>query len=149
MTMNMFDALSSYEFMDQGSYVRTTSIIGSNGVAVDTPSAPIAFNAIVIPDGSDLHRWSDGSRLSGSIRIYTQTWLTNGLKQDDVNSLLADVVLWHGRNYTVKAVQDFDAFSGASLIGVSTGPGIQIGQSAQGFWVVSADLLPLNPASGA
>jgi hypothetical protein len=149
MTMNMFDALSAPEFMDQASYVRTTRVIGANGLGSDTQAAPVAFNAIVIPDGSNLHRWSDGSRLSSAIRIYTQTFLTNGLKQDDANSLLADVVLWHGRSYTVTAVQDFDDFSGASLIGVSAGAGVQIGQSSQGFWVVSADLLPLNPSSGA
>jgi hypothetical protein len=140
MTMNMFDALSAPEFMDTASYVRTTRVIGANGLGSDTQAAPVSFNAIIIPDGSNLHRWSDGSRLSGSIRVYTQTFLTAGLTQSDVNSILADVIIWRGRNYTVSAVQNFDDFSDG---------GIDLGPSAPGFLVVSADLLPLNPSSGA
>ena len=147
-TLNMFDVLSSPEFLDQASYIRTTSAVSWTGVAVDTPSTPIPFQAVVTPDGTTMQRLPDGSRLSGSIVIYTQTWLTNGLKSDDANSTRADIVVWHGRQYVVADVQDFDAFAGlGGGVGVNFGPDTPR-SLAPGFWVVSADLLPLNPAIG-
>ena len=148
-TLDFSDVLSSPEFIDQGSYIRTATVVGTNGMAVQTPAAPVAFYAIQLPGGSSMLRQADGSRLSGDLVIFTQTWLSDGLKEDDANSLAADIVLWHGRKYTVTKCQDFSAFSSASIIGVTMGGGIQIGQTGQGFWVCTADLLPLNPSSGA
>jgi hypothetical protein len=150
-TMTMFDVLPSPEFIDQISYIRTTRVITSGGVAQDTPAAAVAFMAVVIPEGSTLARLPDGSRLSASIRIWSQTYLSDGLKTDDTGGILADLVLWHGRNYTVKAVQDWDAFAGMGGlgVGVSFGPGITpVDGSKSGYFVASADLLPLNPTVG-
>lgn len=150
-TMTMFDVLQSPEFIDQASYIRTTSGMDGHGRAIDTPGAPVAFMASIQPDGTSMQRLSDGSRLGGSIRIWTQTYLCNGLKMDDTGAVKADIVLWHGRQYTVKDVQDFDAWAGMGGLGVgiSFGPGITpIEGSTKGFFVVSADLLPLNPTSG-
>jgi hypothetical protein len=107
--------------------------------------------AVVMPEGSSLDRLPDGSRLSGSIRIWTQTYLSDGLKIDDTGAVQPDIVLWHGRQYVVRAVQDWDAFAGMGGLGVgiSFGPGITpVEGSTKGFFVASADLLPLNPTAG-
>lgn len=145
-TMTMVDVLTSPEFIDQASYIRTTRTIDQHGRGVDTPSNPIPFVAIFAPDDSTMARLPDGSRLSASINIYTQVWLTGGIKIDDVSSTLADIVVWHGRQYVVKAVQDFDAFSGMG--GGFINFGAPVGGGPIGFFVVSADLLPLNPTAG-
>lgn len=150
-TMSMFDVLPSPEFIDQASYIRTISALDIHGRAVNTPGASVAFMAVVMPEGSTLARLPDGSRLSGSIRIWSQTYLCDGLKIDDTGAVEPDIVLWHGRQYVVKAVQDWDAFAGMGGLGVgiSFGPGITpVAGSTKGFFVASADLLPLNPTSG-
>jgi hypothetical protein len=145
-TLNFADVLSAPEFIDRALYVRTTSAINANGVAVDTASEPIPFFAVLLPGGSKMARLSDGSRLSGDLVIYSQTWLTNGIKQDDVNSTRADLVLWHGRKYTVTSVQDFDAFAGMG--GGYIDFRAPVGGGPRGFFVATADLLPLNPTAG-
>ena len=147
-TLSFGDILTAPEFIDSfpPSYIRTTRVIGSNGRATDTVTGPLAFNAIVISDGSALDRLPDGSRLSASIQIFTQTWLTGGIKADDVNSIEADIILWHGRQYVVKAVQDWESF--ANMGGGFIDFGAPVGGSPQGYFVASADLLPLNPALG-
>jgi hypothetical protein len=145
-TLNFIDVLTAPEFIDTASMVRTTRVIGTNGRAVDTVAGPISFNAIITSDGADLQRLPDGSRLGGAIQIFTQTWLTGGLKIDDVNSVEADIVTWHGRQYVVKAVQDWDAF--ASMGGGFINFGAPVGGNLQGYFVVSCDLLPLNSGLG-
>jgi hypothetical protein len=150
-TMSMFDVLPSAEFIDQASYIRTIRTIDTHGRGVDTAGAAVAFMAVVMPEGSSLDRLPDGSRLSGSIRIWSQTYLCDGLKIDDTGAVQPDIVLWHGRQYVVRAVQDWDAFAGMGGLGVgiSFGPGITpVAGSTKGFFVASADLLPLNPTSG-
>ena len=145
-TLSFGDILTAPEFIDLASVVRTTRVIGTNGRAVDTAAGPVSFYAIVVPDESMLNRLPDGSRLGGSIQIFTQTWLTGGLKLDDINSIEADIVTWHGRQYVVKAVQDFDAF--ASMGGGFINFVAPVGGGPQGYFVVSADLLPLNSGVG-
>lgn len=145
-TMTMFDVLPSPEFLDQIAYIRTARIIDAHGRGVDTSDNPIPFMAVVMPDGSNLDRLPDGSRLNASIRIWTQTLLTAGTKIDDTNSAQPDVVIWHGRRYVVKAVQDFDAFMGMG--GGFIDFQAPVGGNPNGFFVVSCDLLPLNPTAG-
>lgn len=147
-TLSFGDILTAPEFIDSfpPSYIRTTRVIGSNGRAADTVTGPVTFNAIVISDGSTLDRLPDGSRLSASIQIFTQTWLTGGIKTDDVNSVEADIICWHGRRYVVKAVQDWESF--ANMGGGFVDFGAPVGGGPQGYFVVSADLLPLNPVLG-
>jgi hypothetical protein len=149
-TLSMADVLTAPEFIDQASYIRTTRVITTGGVAQDTVASPVTLVAIITSDGSTLDRLPDGSRLGGSVLIFTQTFLTDGLKLDDINSIEADIVLWHGRQYVVKAVQDFDTFSGMAGAGIGNafGPGIVIGGTGLGYIVASADLLPLNAAVG-
>ena len=147
-TLNFADILTAPEFLDSSppAYIRTTRTIDQHGRGVDTSFAAIPFVAIFAPDDSTLARLPDGSRLSASITIYSQVYLSDGLKVNDLGGTLADVVLWHGRRYTVKAIQDWDAF--ASMGGGYIDFGSPVGGSPQGFFVASADLLPLNPTLG-
>ena len=124
--LDMTDALSGPEFLDQASYVRTTVAIDATGVGTATVSPPIQFLAGMIPMSQRLDRQSDGSMLRGSISLFTLTQLTAGGKLSEVLAHQADILTWHGRQYVVSAVEDYSAF----------GPG---------FWKIDANLLPLNP----
>lgn len=147
-TLDMYDVLSSPEFLDQAAYVRTTVTIGDNGRAVTVISPPMRFTASLQPGrGARMVRAADGSKLSGDLLAWSQTWLTNGIKVDDTTSLQADIIHWHGRRYTVTNCVDWSAFS--AYPSGNLDPPTQFGRAANGFFVVTADLLPLNPVSGA
>ena len=127
-TLDVTDVLSDPMFQDTCSVVTTTRIIGSNGVPTDTAATPFTLAAVIEPDKTAMIRLADGSRLAGSIFIYTLTLLSTGLKSSDTASRLADVVIWNGRQYVVRQVEDWSSWG-------------------QGYWRVAADLIQLNAAS--
>lgn len=101
---------------------RTTQTIGTNGLAVNT-LAVSPFAGIVTAKGTSrkLKREDAGSRISGSIQIYTLFALTDG-KSSGTD---ADIVSWNGRQYTVSEIEDWSTYG-------------------QGFVVATCDLLPLG-----
>lgn len=126
-SLDLSVVLNSPEFLDTISVVSTT-VDGSSGVPIVTPSAPTVIPAIVIPNPERLMRKDDGSRRDGVIEIYSKAQLSAGAKASDSLSTQADIVTWHTRQYTVIEPSDFGAF-------------------AAGFWRVVAELLPLNPTN--
>lgn len=126
--LDFSDVLASPEFADSFSVVSTTRAIGTDGVAADTPAAPVPLWGPVIPGKSSLRRLDDGSRVVAYIDVYAAYPLSAGVKSDDATSRDADVVTWHGRQYTVIAVEDYSAFGAG--------------------WVhASCDLLSLSPTA--
>ncbi len=124
-TLDVSDVLSDPAFQDTCSIVVTTRVIGSNGVPTDTAATPFTLAAVIEPDKTSMVRLADGSRLAGSIFIYTLALLSTGLKSSDTASRLADVVTWNGRQYVVRQVEDWSSWG-------------------QGYWRVAADLIQLN-----
>lgn len=126
-TLDVSDVLSDPDFASSFT-VTSTTVSMATGVPVPTIAAPVAASGVVIPGKSSLRRLDDGSRLISFVDIYTQYPLTSGIKTDDANSRIADIVTWRGRAYTVASVEDYSDFGA-------------------GFLHISADLLPLNPTS--
>ena len=106
--LSVWEALDPLS-LDSFVVTRTSMVVGSNGQAVLTPQTYSAYG-VVTPAGSDLKRSADGSRLTGAIEVITRFQLTGGYKSDDVTSVPADVILWHGRNWTVAMVSDYSGF---------------------------------------
>ncbi len=130
-TLDVSDVLASPEFQDTFLVISSGRTINANGVAVDNAATSVQGFGVVVPNPDSLIRQSDGSRLSGSIDIWTRLRLTGGYKIDDTSSQNADVILWNGRNYVVSASSDFTNFgngfihSNATLIDLNqTGVGV-------------------------
>lgn len=115
------DAMTDPEFLDTSlTCVRTTNVVGTNGLTAGTTSSFKFSGVITTNAGIDLDRTDSGSRLTGSIAIVTRTLLTAGNPQYG-----ADVITWLGRQYTVRHVDDYSTYG-------------------RGFYQVLADLLPLT-----
>jgi hypothetical protein len=127
-TLDVSDVLASPEFQDTFTVTQTAFVIGAGGTGASTITGPFPAFGVVIPGKSSLARNADGERIVAYIDIYTTYPLTNGLKTDDVSSREADIVTWHGRQFTVMAIDDFTGFGA-------------------GWLHASADLIPLNPKS--
>lgn len=61
----------------------------------------------VIPDSEAMQRQPDGSRLSGSIKVYTSHPLSSPVAGKE-----GDVIIWNGLRYTVMEVSDFSRWDG-------------------------------------
>jgi hypothetical protein len=126
--LDFSDVLASPEFVDSFSVVSTARTITSGGVESDTPAAPVGARGVVVPGKSSLRRLEDGARVGAFIDIYTTYRLSAGVKTNDTTSRDADIVTWHGRQFTVMMVEDYSAFGAG--------------------WIhASCDLLALNPTS--
>lgn len=86
-------------------YTRSTEVVGSDGVAVYTPTTTQFSGVVVQTSGEDLKRLEDGSRHGGSMEIYTRTQLISGEA-----GLTADIVTWQGDEYTVSKVLDWSTY---------------------------------------
>jgi galactose-6-phosphate isomerase len=99
---------------------RNAQAMAETGLAVNTPTT-IPFSGVVTSGGGDkLIRMADGSRISGSITIYTRFPLSAGSPDFD-----ADIVTWQGRQYTVTPVNDWLSYG-------------------DGFVSVDCDLIPFS-----
>lgn len=128
--LDVSDVINDPDFQSSFTVTSTTRTIGPNGrpILPNTVTGPTAAVGVVIPGKSSLRRLDDGSRIEAFIDIWTQYPLTAGTKANDTTSRAADIITWRGRSYTVAMVEDYSDFGA-------------------GFLHVSADLLPLNPAS--
>lgn len=118
--LDVSDVLLDPDFMDTGLVCeRTVQTVGTNGIAVDTPTLT-PFSGVVTNDSGDiLERIAEGERTNGSITIHTTFVLIDGAA-----GYTADVVQWRGRRYTVSNVADYSNFG-------------------RGFVAASCDLIPL------
>jgi galactose-6-phosphate isomerase len=104
--LDVTDILCDPDFMDTDLICqRISQVIGTDGVAVNTP-VNIPFAGVVTSDKGDiLERIATGERIKGSILICTQFRLIDGTK-----GYTADIVLWRGNSYTVASVNDYSHF---------------------------------------
>jgi len=118
--LDVTDVLLDPDFMNTGLVCeRTAQVVGSDGIAVNTPSF-VPFSAVVTNDSGDiLERIATGERIKGNITVHTQFVLNDGGA-----GYTADVVQWRGRRYTVSNVSDYSHFG-------------------RGFVAASCDLIPL------
>ncbi|MFJ4349463.1 hypothetical protein ACIPZ5_01030 [Pseudomonas sp. NPDC089428] len=119
--LDVTEVLLDPDFMDMGLVCkRSTQTVGDNGRATNAQSS-MPFAGVVTSDKGDiLERIAGGERKKGSITIHTLFRLTAG----DGEDIIADVVTWQGRDYTVANVNDYSHFG-------------------RGFVAASCDLLPL------
>ena len=127
-TLDMSDVLAAPEFVDSFLVTTNQGVIGAGGLDVETPSVAITVFGIVVPGKSTLIRDSDGARVTAYIDIFTAYPLSAGYKTTDQSFRDADVVSWHGRDFTVMTIEDYSAF----------GPG---------FIKAGCDLIELNPTA--
>jgi hypothetical protein len=122
------DVFSDPDFLDSCTVVSTSVMMSQGGVPLETPHPAYPLVAVIQPDKTSMLRLADGSRLEGTIFIFTRTKLSAGTKTNDVQSRLADVVTWHGRMYVVRMSEDWSAY------GV-------------GYYRVACDLIQLNAST--
>ncbi len=109
-SIDVTDVLTDPDFIDTATVTKTLRTVGTDGRAVDTSSLPVSFSAVVIPVAQRLILQSDGALRDGAIDIFTTYALSGGVKTSDSAGRQPDVVTWHGRGYTVAAVEDWTAY---------------------------------------
>lgn len=119
--LDVTDVLLDPDFMDTGLVCnRMTQTVDDHGRATNAVTST-GFAAVVTSDKGDvLHRNADGSRIIGSITLYTSFRLSDGSAGQD-----ADEIVWQGRTYTVANVNDYRHFG-------------------RGFVCATCDLKPLS-----
>lgn len=119
--LDVTEVLLDPDFMDMGLVCkRSTQTVGDNGRATNAQSSTPFAGVVTSDKGDILERIAGGERKKGSITIHTMFRLTAG----DGEDIIADVVTWQGRDYTVAHVNDYSHFG-------------------SGFVAASCDLLPL------
>ena len=100
------DIIIDPDFVDSFQVGREIETVGENGRATFARTTVWAIGTVV-PDAEALKRQPDGSRLSGSIKVYTRHALAPAS-----DGRAADSVLWGGARYTVMAVSDYERWDG-------------------------------------
>lgn len=119
--LDVTEVLLDPDFMDMGLVCkRYTQTVGDNGRAVNAETSTPFAGVVTSDKGDILERIAGGERKKGSITIHTMFRLTAG----DGEEIIADVVTWQGRDYTVANVNDYSHFG-------------------RGFVAASCDLKPL------
>ncbi|PIK75263.1 hypothetical protein [Pseudomonas sp. 382] len=120
--LDVTEVLLDPDFMDMGLVCkRSTQTVGDNGRATNAQSSTTFAGVVTSDKGDILERIAGGERKKGSITIHTMFRLTAG----DGDEIIADVVTWQGRDYTVANVNNYSHFG-------------------RGFVAASCDLLPLS-----
>lgn len=87
---------------------RRTAAAFVNGVAQPATAAPLSFRGLVQnATGAQLQRLPEGTRVSETIAVYSQTQLFA-----KTASLLADLVVYQGNTYEVSDVRDWSMLAG-------------------------------------
>lgn len=109
--LDVSDVLCDPEFVDRKlTCTRQAQSVGSDGLAVNTPTVTPFFGVVTSNRGDVLQRLAEGSRIQGSITIHTRFLLQDGRNGSD-----ADLVTWQGRQYTVTNVNDYSTY-GAGFV---------------------------------
>jgi len=123
--LDVSDVLDDPDFADSFVCARQVQSVGTDGLAVNTPTS-IPFNGVPTSDkGDQLLRQAEGSNIAGTIMIHTHFVLRAGRDGYD-----ADVVTWAGRKFTVTDVYDYSRFGA-------------------GFVSARAELIPLSGGTNA
>ena len=93
--LDVSDVLGDPDFQDTFVLIRGTRTMTAGVVSVATTSTP-QYGVVLPASGDRLARLPDADRIEGGITIYTQVNLTAGNATQP-----ADVVEWHGAQYTV------------------------------------------------
>lgn len=118
--LDVSDILLDPDFLTTGlSVERLAQTVGTNGLAVNTPTTSTFAGVVTNDKGDVLERIASGERVFGSITIHTRFRLSDGRAGES-----ADVVTFGGRRYTVAEVHDWSHFG-------------------RGFVAARCDLIPL------
>lgn len=119
--LDVNDVILDPDFLDMTlSVARNAQTVGSDGIAIDTPTTVGFFGVITSLSGSILYRVAEGSRITDTITVHTPFPLIPGQAGYD-----ADVVTWQGRQWTVTNVNDYSTYG-------------------RGFIAATCTLLPLS-----
>jgi galactose-6-phosphate isomerase len=123
--LDVSDILDDIDFVELGLICnRISQVVGSDGMAVNTP-VPTRFAGVVTQlSGAQLKRKAEGEYISGSILIVTRFRL-----QDGKSGFTADIVQRCGRTYTVADVDNYSTYG-------------------SGFVEAICELIPLRPLKG-
>ncbi len=99
--LDVTEILSDPDFCTTFDVVQTSQTIGGNGRPAYTSATTPCVVGVVIPGKGTLERQPDGSWLTGVMEIYTTFPLSEG--GSGAGAAAADVVIWNGKNYTVKS----------------------------------------------
>lgn len=104
--MSLAAIVADPDFVTTFQIVTEAETIGTNGRAT-IAEASATVSGAVVPDAEPLKRQPDGSRLSGSIKVYTAHAIVAASA-----GRAADVVIWGGARYTVMSVADYTRWDG-------------------------------------
>jgi len=123
---------------------RALATIGENG------RTQLAFQTLEIvasvqpASGTQLQRLPDLERASGAVQVYTLTPLIARAP-----GVTADVLRWHGADYTVETVSDYTAYGSGFVVAVCTltslAAGAGAGRVGDDFLVDGSDVGPAPP----
>ncbi len=118
--LDVTDVLSYPDFQTTFGVIRTATNVSNLGETVLTPQNYFVSGVVEPASTKELERLPEAERLSGTIRIFTTFRLSDG---DE--TITADVVVWNGRQYTVKTVDDFSEFGRGYIDALASASSIQ------------------------
>lgn len=105
-SLNVSRVLLSREFVDRTLVcLRNAQTVGSNGMAVNTPTSTTFFGVVTSDRGDVLIRAAEGSKITGTIYVHSKFPLSSGAAGQD-----ADIVQWNGRQFTVTDINNYSTY---------------------------------------
>lgn len=105
--LDVSEILSDPDFAEINALVRIRNAqsVGSDGMAVNTPTSTPFTGVVTQATGNQLKRADGGSYIEGSILVHSRLPMTAGMAGID-----ADQISWVGRVFTVANVADYSRF---------------------------------------
>jgi len=105
-TLDVSDALNSPEFNDRFNVVRRQEIVDTHGRSTLTETTyPNVIGVVTSGSPNDLDRPSDYESFTRSISVVTKFKL-----RGEVAGYQPDVIIWHGSQFVVKAIDLYPQF---------------------------------------
>lgn len=102
--IDVTDLLGDPDFAEAFSIIRIASVVGSNGRATLAETTEAAMG-VVQPAGSAARMGADSASVSDTIEVHTTSPLSAV-----TSSAAADHVLWRGKRYAVRLVNDWSQY---------------------------------------
>jgi hypothetical protein len=118
--LDLSAVLSSPMLTDTFTVNRRTQTVGNNGRASTTVQAFTGVVGVVYPsDDNELKRYPDLQVQGDTITVITRFAL-RGESQISGTNFQPDLVIWNGRSYLVRVVNDYGNFGGGFIFAICT-----------------------------
>ena len=123
-SLDVSEALDCLDFQDAFSIIHRRSIVNDSGENELTETQPLLASGIIqAAGGKDLERVPEAFRSHEAIRIYYKGDLSSDEKGD-----YSDVVLWDGKSWQVKIVDDWSNWGEGYVKAICVMEGANLGE---------------------